>query len=98
AYEIAWIPGTGLGFQTFIGGNRYDADQNFTPVIGQWYDLVGTRSATGQLSFYVNGALVANGNDGGAPLNNVSAGGGVGASGKGTGKLPFKGTFGGVGV
>ena len=93
AYEIAWIPGIGLGFQTFIGGNRYDADQNFTPVIGQWYDLVGTRSATGQLSFYVNGALVANGNDGGAPLNNVSAGVGIGASGNGTVQLPFNGTL-----
>ncbi|TMB59732.1 MAG: hypothetical protein E6J51_13530, partial [Chloroflexi bacterium] len=93
AYEIAWIPGTGLGFQTFIGGTRFDADQNFTPVVGQWYDLVGTRAAGGQLAFYVNGTLVASGNDGGAPLNNVTAGVGLGASGNGTGQLPFNGTL-----
>ena len=93
AYEIAWIPGTGLGFQTFIGSTRFDADQNFTPNVGQWYYLVGTRSATGQLSFYVNATLVANGNDGGAPLNDVPAGVGLGASGDGGGRLPVNGTL-----
>jgi Concanavalin A-like lectin/glucanases superfamily/Fibronectin type III domain len=93
AYEIAWIPGTGLGFQTFIGNSRSDADLNFTPTIGQWYDLVGTRSATGQLSFYVNGSLVATGNDSGAALNDVAAGVGLGASGDGAGRLPVNGTL-----
>lgn len=93
AYEIAWIPGTGLGFQTFIGGNRFDADQNFTPAVGQWYYLVGTRSASGQLSFYVNGSLVATGNDGGGPLNDVAAGVGLGASGDLAGRLPLNGTL-----
>jgi hypothetical protein len=93
AYELAWIPGTGLGFQTFIGGNRYDADQNFTPTIGQWYYLVGTRSLSGQLAFYVNGNLAATGSDGGAPLNNVAAGVGLGATGNGTVGLPLNGTL-----
>jgi len=93
SYEIAWIPGTGLGLQTFIGNSRFDADLNFTPTIGQWYDLVGTRSASGQLSFYVNGSLVAAGSDGGAGLNDVAAGVALGASGDGAGRLPINGSL-----
>ncbi|MBR7837452.1 hypothetical protein KDL01_29505 [Actinospica durhamensis] len=37
----------------------YTAQPNSGPAVGAWYHLVGTRDAsTGQISFYINGALV----------------------------------------
>jgi Concanavalin A-like lectin/glucanases superfamily/Fibronectin type III domain len=88
SYALAYVPGCsgcGLGFYTYIGNTFTCACQSAAPTPGQWYHLVGTRTTSGQVSFYVNGSLVAAANDGGGALNNVSSGLGVGASGSGTG-------------
>lgn len=88
SYALAYVPGCagcGLGFYTFIGNTFVCACQSGALAAGQWFHLVGTRSAAGQLSFYVNGALVATANDGGGLLNTVPSGLGVGASGSGSG-------------
>jgi hypothetical protein len=87
SYHLAFVGagGSGMGFYTFIGNQYYCACQANALPAGQWFYLVGTRTANGQISFYVNGALVATGSDPGGALNNVSSGVGVGASGSGTG-------------
>jgi hypothetical protein len=87
AYGMSFIPGCsgcGLGFYTYIGNNYACACQSSAIAAGQWHYLVGTRSATGQLSFYVDGALVATGADSGGALNATNARLGIGASGSAT--------------
>jgi hypothetical protein len=98
SYSLAYIPGCagcGLGFYTYIGNGYACACQSSPLPAGQWFHLVGTRTAGGLLSFYVNGSLVATANDGGAALNTVSSGVGIGASGSGSGSslYPFNGTL-----
>jgi Concanavalin A-like lectin/glucanases superfamily/Fibronectin type III domain len=98
SYSLAYIPGCagcGLGFYTYIGNSYACACQSTPLPVGHWFHLVGTRSASGQLAFYVNGSPVAFANDGGAALNNVSSGVGIGASGSGSGAslYPFNGTL-----
>lgn len=88
SYALAYVPGCsgcGLGFYTYIGNSFTCACQSSAPTPGRWYHLIGTRSASGQLAFYVNGSLAASANDGGGALNNVPSGLGVGASGSGSG-------------
>jgi len=88
AYMLGYVPGCagcGLGFYSFIGSGFTCACQGNAPTAGQWYHLVGTRTAGGQLAFYVNGALVASASDGGGAMNNVPSGVGIGASGSGSG-------------
>jgi hypothetical protein len=98
SYSLAYIPGCagcGLGLYTYIGNGYACACQSSPLPAGQWFHLVGTRTAGGQLTFYVNGSPVAFANDGGAALNNVSSGVGIGASGSGSGSslYPFNGTL-----
>ena len=88
SYHLAYVGapnGSGMGFYTFIGNQYYCACQASALAAGQWYYLVGTRTAAGLISFYVNNVLVAMGSDPGGSLNNVSSGVGVGASGSGIG-------------
>jgi len=88
SYALAYVPGCGgcgLGFYTYIGNSFTCACQTIAPTPGRWYHLVGTRTASGQVAFYVNGSLAASASDGGGALNNVPSGLGVGASGSGSG-------------
>lgn len=92
AYSLAYIPGCsgcGLGIYTFIGSSYACACQSSPLPPGQWFHLVGTRTAAGQLAFYVNGSLVATATDSGGALNNVPSGVGVGASGAGSGSALY---------
>jgi len=92
AYALAYVPGCGgcgLGFYTYVGNSFVCACQTSALPAGQWFHLVGTRTASGQLAFYVNGVLVASANDGGGALNSVPSGLGVGASGSGSGSALF---------
>lgn len=96
SYHLAYVPGCtgcGLGFYTFIGNGFTCACQSSALPAGQWFHLVGTRTASGQLSFYVNGALVASNSDGGSALNSVAAGVGLAASGSGTSLNALNGTI-----
>ncbi len=97
SYELDWGAtggGNGLGIYTYIGTNWYSAAVPTVPSANIWYYLVGTRTAGGVLTFYVNGAPAATGADSGAPLNDVSAGEGVGASGgSGSALYPFNGSI-----
>jgi hypothetical protein len=92
SYALAYVPGCGgcgLGFYTYIGNGFTCACQANALAAGSWFHLVGTRSAGGQLSFYVNGSLMATANDGGGALNKVPSGLGIGASGSGTGSALY---------
>jgi len=98
AYSLAYNPGCsgcGLGLYTFVGNTFACACQSGAPAAGQWLHLVGTRTAAGQLAFYVNGSLVATANDGGGALNHVPSGVGVAATGGGMGSslYPTNGTL-----
>ncbi|HXN00282.1 MAG TPA: LamG-like jellyroll fold domain-containing protein [Candidatus Dormibacteraeota bacterium] len=98
AYMLAYVAGCGgcgLGFYTFIGNSYVCACQAGAPAAGQWFHLVGTRTASGQLAFYINGSLVAAANDGGGALNSVPSGVGIGATGGGSGSslYPTNATF-----
>jgi Concanavalin A-like lectin/glucanases superfamily/Fibronectin type III domain len=98
SYSLAYVPGCagcGLGMYTYIGNSYACACQSTPLPAGRWFHLVGTRSATGQLAFYVNGSRVATANDGGGALNSVPSGVGFGASGSGSGSAlyPVNGTL-----
>ena len=94
AYELGWLPQAGgLGIYTYIGNGYGAATWSGVPAANTLYYLVGTRTASGQLNFYVNGVPTGSGTDGGTPLNDVSSGVGVGASGgSGSNLYPFNGT------
>ena len=80
AYEIAYAPSIGFGFYDYIGNNYYTAVVPNPPPAVQWTHVVGTRTASGALTLYENGAAVATGSDSGGALNNVSTGVGVGGT------------------
>jgi Concanavalin A-like lectin/glucanases superfamily/Fibronectin type III domain len=98
SYSLAYIPGCagcGLGLYTYVGNSYACACQSAPLPAGRWFHLVGTRTAGGQLAFYVNGSQVATANDAGGALNTVPSGVGVGASGSGSGSslYPVNGTI-----
>jgi RHS repeat-associated protein len=95
AWELGYAASVpGFYFGTFIGDNNYAAyATKVSLVTGQWYHVVGTRTAGGALAIYVNGTLAATGTDTGAPTNNVPPGVAVSASGDGSGREPFNGTI-----
>ncbi len=86
AYQLAYVVGQGFAFSTFIGNVTSFAGQSATPATaGTWYHVVGTRTAAGALTLYVNGNSVATGTDIGSALNVVDSPVGIGAAGSGTG-------------
>jgi RHS repeat-associated protein len=86
AYELSYISGTGVVFDTYLsGGGSARATWRVTPQTGVWYYLVGIRTADGALALYANGMLMGTANDGGSSLNNINATVGLGSSGVGIG-------------
>src|SRR5207253_1162777 len=74
AYQLAYVAGQGFAFSTFIGNVTSVAGQSATPATaGTWYHVVGTRTAAGALTLYVNGNSVATATDIGSALNVVAS-------------------------
>jgi RHS repeat-associated protein len=94
AYELGFVPATGVVFDTFVNNTRVRAASSSALSVGQWYHLVGTRSAAGTLLLYIDGQLAGAANDGGGQINNVNAPLGIAGSGMGTGAnlQPLNGT------
>jgi hypothetical protein len=97
SFSLAYIPGCtgcGLGFYSYIGNSYTCACQSSALPGGQWFHLVGTRTAGGQLAFYVNGSQAAAASDSGGALNTVPQGIAIGASGSGSASslYPVNGT------
>jgi len=96
AYQLAYVAGQGFAFSTFIGNVTSVAGQSATPATaGTWYHVVGTRTAAGALTLYVNGNSVATATDIGSALNVVDSPVGIGAAGSGTGssQQPLNGSI-----
>jgi hypothetical protein len=89
AYALGYIPSLGFGLYVYIGSNYNSVVVANPPPAGQWSHVVGTRTASGALALYENGAVVATSSDSGGSLNNVSTNVGVaGTAGSGSAVYP----------
>jgi len=73
AYQLIVDGGAGYGLSIFKGGALTSAYVPNPVATGVWQHWVGTRDSSGNLAFYINGSLVASGNDGGGAINDVSS-------------------------
>src|SRR3984893_5382362 len=94
SYQMYYLTGSnpGVHFQITFNGTTYEAAQPTAPIVGRWYDFVGTRTASGALTLYVDGSAVGTGQDAGGAFSSVSSGVGIGGAG-GNGVSPFNGTL-----